>query len=77
MKKVKFFNSEFAILFVKNMCKLPCDINIYDGHQMFDAKSVLAVVSLDFSKEYLVECVTDNETIYKSFCNLINIFLVK
>ena len=74
--KIKFKDQEWASLFVKNMNTLPCDVNIFDGKMAFDAKSILAVLNLDFRKEFLVECITDKKEIYEKFRELLGLFEV-
>ena len=74
MVKIRIRDYQWAALFVENMNKLPCDVNLYDGSIVFDAKSILAIMSLDFSKVFKVECITNNKEIYEDFKKFIEIF---
>lgn len=56
--RVKFNSTKEAKSFVSDMCKLHCDINLADGHQIFDAKSILGIMGLDLTKTFEVWCVS-------------------
>lgn len=77
MVNIKIKSSDWAKIFVQNMSKLPCDVNLYYGQQVFDAKSILAILSLDFSKIYGVDVITHSEEVYKQFKEYIKDFEVK
>lgn len=55
---IKLKGIEEAKQFVSEMNEFPMDINIEDGHIVLDAKSLLAVLNLDFSKDLNVTCIS-------------------
>ena len=75
MVKIKL-NSETAVEFVKLMNSLPYDVNFYDGHIQFDAKSLMAIMALDFRKEFRVEAVIDDAQEYEKFLHTLNTFKI-
>jgi phosphotransferase system HPr-like phosphotransfer protein len=74
MVKVCLHCIEIALAFIKSMSELPCDVNLYDGHLVFDAKSILAVISLDLNKVYEVQCITADQAVYEKFLELIDFY---
>ena len=58
---VKFENTDVARKFVDDVNTLPFDVNIADGSRIFDAKSLMAVLNLDFSKKFLVTPIIENK----------------
>ena len=65
--KIKFKSFDDLEEFINDMTNLNCDVNILDGHQVFDAKSLMTVVNLDIRKTFIVECVSDDEDQLKIF----------
>lgn len=44
-----------------------CDVNLFDGHRVIDAKSLIAVMNLDLRKKFWIEFMTDsNEEIIEA-----------
>lgn len=59
--KVKFYSIDDVEHFINDMNTLECDINLYDGRRVFDAKSTVGILNLDFkNKTFKVECISDN-----------------
>ena len=49
---------------VTAISSMECDVNLYDGHKVIDAKSLMAVMNLDLRKKFWIEFVTeDNDEI--------------
>ena len=72
--KIKIRNGDDAKKFVNDVSKFPCDINLHDGHQVFDAKSIMAVLTLDFSKEFEIRCISDDSEILEKFKEVIKYY---
>lgn len=53
--------------FVAICSKYDCDINLYDGSVLFDAKSILSVFSIQKGKKIEVEIITSDESVISSF----------
>lgn len=70
--KVMFNNIEFIKNFVKDMNEFPNDVNIYCGHKIFDAKSIVGLMNFQLGKEYEVEIVSDNNSIQNSFAEVVS-----
>lgn len=58
---VRFENTDVARKFVDDVNTLPFDVNISEGSRIFDAKSLIAVMNLDFSKKFLVTPIIENK----------------
>lgn len=65
--KIKLITPEDITDFV-NMCsKYECDINIYDGSTVVDAKSIIGVFSIQQGKVVEIQAVTHDEDIVVEF----------
>ena len=62
---------------VKICCKYSCDINIYDGRSVIDAKSIVGVFTISQGKEVEVEVNSVDENDVVGFLNDIKRFEVK
>lgn len=76
-KKIKLLTPEAIAEFVKICCKYSCDINIYDGRSVIDAKSIVGVFTISQGKEIEVEINSVNEDDVVGFLNDIRKFEVK
>lgn len=66
-KKIKLVTPEDITDFV-NMCsKYECDVNIYDGSTIVDAKSMIGVFSIQQGKVVEVQAITSDENIVVEF----------
>ena len=69
MKEMTIKLSDFET--VKKFCKMagecPFDIDIFYNHVVIDAKSILGVMSLDFSRTLHVRMYGEDET-FEAFC---------
>lgn len=68
MIEVRFYSVDDIEHFVNNMNSIECDINLYDGRKMLDAKSMVGLMNLDFlHKNFKIECVSDDPEILNKF----------
>lgn len=66
-RKIKFTTPEDITDFV-NMCsRYECDVNIYDGSTVIDAKSIIGVFSIQQGKTVEVQVVTHDEDVVVDF----------
>ena len=65
--KIKLATPEDITDFV-NMCsKYECDVNIYDGSTIVDAKSMIGVFSIPHGKVIEVQAITSDEDVVVEF----------
>ena len=65
--KIKLVTPEDITDFV-NMCsKFDCDVNIYDGSTVVDAKSMIGVFSIPQGKVIEVQSITHDEDVVNNF----------
>ena len=74
-KKIRLLTPDSIAEIVKICCKYPCDINIYDGRSVIDAKSIVGVFTISQGKEVEVNSVDENDVV--GFLNDIKRFEVK
>lgn len=55
--------------FVCICSKYECDINLYDGRNVFDAKSIVSCISIDSGKNLKVQAISSNEDVVVNFIN--------
>ncbi len=60
--------------FCKNANTFKSDINIGEGNRLIDAKSLLGLVTLDFSEDVKLEIITDDENEKRRFKDLLRIY---
>ena len=66
-RKIKLVTPEDITDFV-NMCsKYECDVNIYDGSTIVDAKSMIGVFSIQQGKVIEVQAITHDENVIVEF----------
>ena len=66
-RKIRLITPEDITDFV-NMCsKYECDVNIYDGSTVIDAKSVIGVFSIPHGKVIEVQAITSDEDMVIEF----------
>lgn len=75
--KIKLPTSEVSCDFINVCSKYDCDINLYDGRSIVDAKSIVGVFTVSQGKEIEVEVVTSDESVISSFINDMKKFEVK
>lgn len=64
--KIKLSETAQAIDFVKSAGKCNFDIDVFYNRVIIDAKSILGVLSLDFSKVLTVRCADRDEEFEKT-----------
>lgn len=65
--KIKLVTPEDITDFV-NMCsRYDCDVNIYDGSTVVDAKSMIGVFSIQQGKAVEVQAITHDENVIVEF----------
>lgn len=67
--KIKLATPETVANFINVCTKYDCDINIYDGSTVIDAKSIIGVFSIQQGKVVEVQAVTTDQTVAMSFLN--------
>lgn len=70
--KVHFADIAELQRFVAEVNTLDCDVNLFDNHKCFDAKSVVALVNLDLTKEFVVDVISDNKQILEAADKIIS-----
>ena len=75
-EKIKMATLEDVREFVDICTSFECDINIYSGNRMSDAKSISGVLCIAAGKEVMVQAVSSNEDIIVKFINDIKKFEV-
>lgn len=68
-KKIKLLTPKDIAHFVNICSKYSCDINIYDGRSVIDAKSIVGVFTISQGKEVEVEINSSNEDEIVRFLN--------
>ena len=66
--------------FSKLVLKYDNDVNLYKGHNVFDAKSVLSLytaMAIDFSENIYVELISNNEDEQMEFIKTMDEFIEK
>ena len=76
-RKIKLNTPEDVAHFVNICSKYSCDINIYDGRSVIDAKSIVGVFTISQGKEVEVEVNSVDENDVVGFLNDIKRFEVK
>ena len=75
-EKIKLSTPEMATEFINICSKYECDINLYDGSNVIDAKSIIGVFNVPQGKVIEVQMISSNEDTIISFMNEIKKFEV-
>ena len=59
--RIHFLDIQDLQKLVMAISSLDCDVNLYDGHKVIDAKSLIAVMNLDLRKKFWIEFMTDSD----------------
>jgi len=59
--KIKLSSPEIVSDFIKVCSKYECDINLYDGRNVIDAKSIIGVFTIAQGKVIEVQVITEEE----------------
>lgn len=65
--KIKFTTPELIAQFINICTKYECDINLYDGRNVIDAKSIIGVFAIAQGKTLEVQIISSNESVISSF----------
>ena len=66
-KEIRLKTPEDITDFVNICSRYECDINVYDGRKVLDAKSIIAIVSIEQGKTIEVQAISSNESIILRF----------
>lgn len=65
--KIKLSTPEMVADFINVCSKYDCDINLYDGRNIIDAKSIIGVFAVTQGKVIEVQAITSDESVILSF----------
>jgi len=66
-KKIKLSTPEMVADFINVCSKYECDINLYDGHNVLDAQSIMGVFGIMQGKVIEVQTISSDESVISSF----------
>lgn len=66
-KKIKLSTPEMVTDFINVCLKYECDINLYDGRNLIDAKSIIGVFAIAQGKVIEVQAISSDESVISSF----------
>lgn len=66
-KKIKLSTPEMVSDFINVCSKYECDINVYDGSNILDGKSIIGIFSIVQGKVIEVQVISSNESVISSF----------
>lgn len=66
-KKIRLTTPEMVSGFINVCSKYECDINLYDGRNILDAKSFMGVFAISQGKVIEVQAITSDESVISSF----------
>lgn len=76
-KKIRLTTPEMVSGFINVCSKYDCDINLYDGRNVIDAKSIIGVFGVAQGKVIEVQAITSDESVISSFIEEMRKFEVK
>ncbi len=65
--KIKLTTPELIAEFINTCSKYECDINLYDGRNIIDAKSLIGVLAIAQGKPLEVRAISSNKSVISSF----------
>ena len=66
-KKIRLSTPEMVSDFVNVCSKCDCDINLYDGRNVIDAKSIIGVFAVAQGKVIEVQAISSDENLITQF----------
>lgn len=66
-KKIKLSTPEMVSEFINVCSKYDCDINLYDGRNLIDAKSLIGVFAIAQGKAIEVQVISSDESVISRF----------
>lgn len=78
-KKIKIKLNDFLTIkdFAQDIVTFESDVNIIKGSVVYDAKSILAVLSLDPTSSTYIEIISDNDTEIERFNDMMEKYRVQ
>lgn len=67
--KIKLSTPELIAEFINICSKYDCDINLYDGRNILDAKSLIGVFAIAQGKSLEVQIISSDECVISCFIN--------
>lgn len=67
--QIKLITTDMVREFVRICSRYDCDVNLYDGKNIFDAKSIVSCLSIESGKELKVQAISSNEDVVVNFIN--------
>ena len=68
-KKIRLTTPEMVSGFINVCSKYECDITLYDGRNVLDAKSIIGVFGVAQGKVIEVQAITNEEDVITNFIN--------
>jgi len=68
-KKIRLSTPEMVSDFINVCSKYECDINLYDGRNIIDAKSIIGVFAVTQGKVIEVQAISSDESVISRFIN--------
>ena len=65
--KIKLTTPELIAEFINTCSKYECDINLYDGRNIIDAKSLIGVFAIAQGKQLEVRAISSDKSVISSF----------
>lgn len=65
--KIRLVTPEQIADFINTCSKYICDINLYDGRNVIDAKSIIGVFTVTQGKVIEVQAITSDESVISRF----------
>lgn len=65
--KISLHTAKQMTEFVNTCSKYECDINVYDGSVVLDAKSIIAIFGINLGKVIEVQAICSDESVISSF----------
>lgn len=66
-KNIRLTTPEMVSAFINVCSKYDCDINLYDGRNVIDAKSIIGVFAIAQGKVIEVQAISTDESVISSF----------
>lgn len=66
-RKIKLSTPKMVSDFINVCSKYECDINLYDGRNIIDARSIIGVFAITQGKPIEVQAISSDESVISSF----------
>lgn len=61
--QIRLITTDMVHEFVRICSRYDCDVNLYDGRNVFDAKSIVSCLSIESGKKLKVQAISSNEDV--------------